>query len=166
MTRRFGTTLAAALSLAAFAVAAQAPKENPFSPPVPPEALNPKPLPELQGVVSWRTLKQVEMVKDKGKMVPQFSDHILALDRKEVKLQGFMLPLSTGDKQTHFILSSLPPTCPFCLPAGPDSVVEVKSKVPVKFTYEPVVLSGRFAVLKNDPMGIFYRLIDAEPVKD
>jgi hypothetical protein len=166
MTRRFGTTLAVALCLAAFAVAAQTPKEDPFSLPVPPEALNPKPLPELQGVVSWRTLKQVEMVKDKGKMVPQFSDTILVLDKKEVKLQGFMLPLSTGEKQTHFILSAAPPTCPFCLPAGPDSVVEVKSKVPVKFTYEPVVLSGRFAVLKDDPMGIFYRLTDAEPVKD
>jgi hypothetical protein len=166
MARRFGMTLAAALSLASVAVLAQTPKEGPFSLPVPPEALNPKPLPELQGVVSWRTLKQVEMVKDKGKMVPQFSDNILVLDKKEVKLQGFMLPLSAGEKQTHFILSSLPPTCPFCLPAGPDSVVEVKSKVPVKFTYEPVVLSGRFAVLKNDPMGIFYRLTDAEPVKD
>ncbi|WP_333845211.1 DUF3299 domain-containing protein [Pelomicrobium sp.] len=166
MTKGFATILAAASSLAAFAVLAQTPKENPFSLPVPPEALNLKPLPEIQGVVSWRTLKQVEMVKDKGKMVPQFSDHILALDRKEVKLQGFMLPLSAGEKQTHFILSALPPTCPFCLPAGPDSVVEVKSKVPVKFTYEPVVLSGRFAVLKDDPMGLFYRLIDAEPVKD
>ena len=36
-------------------------------------------LPELQGVVSWKTLAQVEPIKRDGKLMPSFSSQILAL---------------------------------------------------------------------------------------
>ncbi|HSO08323.1 MAG TPA: DUF3299 domain-containing protein [Pelomicrobium sp.] len=139
----------------------EVPKGDIMAPPLPPPAANPKPLPELEGVVSWRTLKQVEMVKLKDKFVPQFSDAVVALDKKEVTLRGFMMPLSAGEQQSHFILAALPPTCAFCLPGGPDSIVEVKSKTPVKYTFEPVTVTGRFALIKDDPMGLMYRLTEA-----
>ncbi len=139
----------------------EVPRGDIMAPPLPPPAANVKPLPELDGVVSWRTLKQVEMVKLKDKFVPQFSDAVVALDRKEVTLRGFMMPLSAGEQQTHFILAALPPTCAFCLPGGPDSIVEVKSKTPIKYTFEPVTVTGRFALIKDDPMGLMYRLTEA-----
>jgi hypothetical protein len=44
-------------------------------------------------------------------------------------------------------------------------MVEVKSKTPVKYTFEPVVLTGKLAILKDDPTGVFYRLTDAVPAK-
>ena len=44
-------------------------------------------------------------------------------------------------------------------------MVEVKSKTPVKYTLEPVVLTGKLAILKDDPTGVFYRLTDAVPTK-
>jgi len=44
-------------------------------------------------------------------------------------------------------------------------LVEIKSKTPIKYTFEAVVLSGRLAVLKDDPTGVFYRLTDAVPSK-
>jgi hypothetical protein len=121
-------------------------------------------LPELLGVVSWKTLSQVEPIKQGDKMVPKFSDEILALDSKAVRVQGFILPLDLGDQQHHFLLSAVPPHCPFCLPAGPDAIVEVVAKKKVAYGFEPVILTGKFAVLKNDPAGVLYRLIDAEPV--
>jgi hypothetical protein len=123
-----------------------------------------KPLPELKGVVSWRTLAQVEPVKQKDRFVPQFSGNITALDKKEVKLQGFMMPLDMGEKQKRFLLVAMPPTCAFCLPGGPDQLVEVQARSPVKYGFEPVVLSGRFQVLRDDPMGLYYRLVDAVAV--
>ena len=43
-----------------------------------------------------------------------------------------------------------------------DSVV---AKIPVKFGFEPIVLTGKLAVLKDDPTGVFYRLTDAVPAK-
>jgi hypothetical protein len=141
---------ATALSLSAFAQ-------------TPPDPSQFKPLPERKDVVSWKLLAQVELVKMKDKFVPQFSTGVAALDKKEVKVQGFMMPLEMGDKQTHFILSAMPVSCAFCMPGGPEQLVEVKTKAPVKYTFEPVVLTGKLAVLKDDPTGVFYRLTDAQP---
>ena len=121
-------------------------------------------LPDLAGVVSWRTLAQVQPVKRNGMMVPEFSKEILGLDRKDVRVQGFIIPLDVGDKQKRFLLSAVPPHCPFCLPAGPDAIVEVVAKTPVKYGFEPIVCAGRFEVLKDDPSGVLYRLIEAESI--
>lgn len=122
-------------------------------------------LPERAGVVSWRTLAQVSSVKQGGKMVPEFSKDIVALDKKDTRVQGFMIPLDVGDKQKRFLITSVPPHCSFCLPAGPDSVVEVVAKTPVKYTFDPIVVAGRFSVLKDDASGLLYRLSDAAQVE-
>ena len=124
-----------------------------------------KPLPERNDVVSWKLLAQVELVKQKDRYVPQFAKDVAALDQKEVKVQGFIMPLQMGDKQSHFVLTAMPQTCAFCLPGGPESMVEVKSKTPVKYSFEPVVLTGTLSILKDDPTGVFYRLTDAVPAK-
>ncbi|HEU4352302.1 MAG TPA: DUF3299 domain-containing protein [Burkholderiales bacterium] len=124
-----------------------------------------KPLPDRNDVVSWKLLAQVELVKQKDRYVPQFSKDVAALDQKEVRVQGFIMPLQMGDKQSHFVLTAMPQTCAFCLPGGPESMVEVKSKTPVKYSFEPVVLTGKLSVLKDDPTGVFYRLTDAVPAK-
>lgn len=44
-------------------------------------------------------------------------------------------------------------------------MVEVKTKTSVKYSMEIVVVEGQFAVLKNDPYGLYYRLTDAVAVK-
>ena len=120
-----------------------------------------KPLVERKDIVSWKLLAEVGLVKQKDRYVPQFSQGVAALDQKEVKLQGFMMPLEMGDKQTHFVLSALPVTCAFCLPGGPEALVEVKTRQPVKYSFDPIVVRGRMSVLKDDPTGVFYRVTDA-----
>jgi hypothetical protein len=76
-----------------------------------------------------------------------------------------MIPLDVGDKQKRFLITSVPPHCSFCLPAGPDAVVEVIAKTPVKYTFDPIVVAGRFSVLKDDASGLLYRLSDAAQVE-
>ena len=76
-------------------------------------------------------------------------------------MQGFMMPLEPGEKQKHFLISLVPQSCSFCLPAGPEGVVEVKSKTPVKYTLEPIIMSGKMEVMKDDPMGLYYRMNNA-----
>jgi hypothetical protein len=120
-----------------------------------------KPLPEMKGVVSWKTLSEVKPVKQKDKFVPEFGKAVAMLDKKEVKIQGFMMPLDMGEKQQRFILAALPPSCAFCLPGGPEQMVEVQAKSAVKYGFEPILLTGKLAVLKDDPMGLYYRLTDA-----
>jgi hypothetical protein len=122
-----------------------------------------KPLPERKDIVTWKVFGQVELVKQKDRYVPKFAPEVAALDQKQVKVQGFMMPLQVGDKQSHFVLTAMPQTCAFCMPGGPESMVEVKSKTPIKYTFEPVVVTGRLAVLKDDPTGVFYRLTEAVP---
>lgn len=126
----------------------------------------PEPMPQLQdvqGVVSWNTLAKVKQVKAKDRILPEFNKEITALNNQEVKIQGFMMPLEPGERQKHFLLSVTPQSCSFCLPAGPEGVVEVKSKTPVKYTIEPVIVSGKMSILKEDPMGLYYRLTEAKP---
>jgi len=124
-----------------------------------------KPLDERKDVVSWKTFAQVELVKQKDRYVPQFSSSVAALDKKSVKVQGFMMPLEMGEKQAHFVLSAMPTTCAFCLPGGPESMVEVKMKTPVKYSMDALVVTGRLAVMRDDPTGMFYRIVDAVPAK-
>lgn len=121
-------------------------------------------LPELEGVVSWKTLSQVEPIKQGDRMLPRFSTEILGLDGKAVRVQGFVLPLDLGGQQKHLLLSAVPPHCPFCMPAGPDAIVEVIAKKKIAYGIEPILISGKFAVLKDDPTGLLYRLTDAEPI--
>ena len=152
------TVLVVGLALAMPAMAQHQPP-----PGVDPSTFAFKPLPDRKDVVSWKLLSQVELVKQKDRYVPQFSSNVTALNKKEVKMQGFMLPLQMGDKQTHFVLAAMPQTCSFCMPGGPESLVEVKSKQPVKYTFDAIILTGKLEVLKDDPTGIFYRLTDAVP---
>jgi hypothetical protein len=146
-----------------FALALPAAAQQPLQPGADPSQF--KPLPERKDVLSWKLLAQVELVKMKDRYVPQFASGVTALDQKQVKVQGFMMPLEMGDKQTHFVLASMPQTCAFCMPGGPESMVEVKTRTPVKYSFDAVVVSGKLTVLKDDPTGIFYRLTEAEPAK-
>lgn len=117
-----------------------------------------------QDSVSWETLGQVQLVRDKNIYVPRFADAVLKLDAREVKLQGFMMPLTVGEKQTHFVLTANPSECAFCMSGGPESMVEVKAKTGLKYSLDPVVVKGRLELVKNDPAaGVFYRLHDAVP---
>ena len=43
-------------------------------------------------------------------------------------------------------------------------MVEVIAKTSVKYGFEPIVVSGKFVVLKDDPSGVLYRLTDAESI--
>lgn len=118
-----------------------------------------------QDIVPWKTFAEVQVSKTKDGIVPQFSASLAALDQKEVTIRGFMLPLESGEKHVFFILSAVPPTCSFCMPGGPEAVVEVRAKRGLPYTESPIEVRGRLSVLKNDPTGIFYRLSDAVATK-
>ena len=163
------------LRLAALAAAASlslAASAQPLSPPIAgqgPGYHDPrspfKPLEDKDGIVSWKLLSSVQTRTEKNRVVPVFPGPVQALNAKTVKVQGFMMPLEPGENQKHFLLSSVPLTCSFCVPGGPESMVEVKTKTPVKYSMDAVVVEGQFAVLEDDPYGLYYRMTDAVPVK-
>ncbi|MEO8102566.1 MAG: DUF3299 domain-containing protein [Betaproteobacteria bacterium] len=121
------------------------------------------------GTVPWQVLRQVKLVEEKkgGKttMRPEFSAQIRELDQQQVKVYGFVLPLSTTVKQKHFLISPLPTHCPFCVSQGPDSMIEVVARIPVEFSqWDPIVVSGKLELVNDS--SLYYRLIDAESVKN
>lgn len=123
------------------------------------------PLQVRADVVPWSVLTDVKTKVDKNRLLPVFPAPVLALNQKTQRVQGFMMPLEPGEKQKHFLISSVPMTCSFCVPGGPESMVEVKTKTPIKYSLEAVVVEGQFAVLKDDPYGLYYRMDEATAVK-
>ena len=123
------------------------------------------PLQARADVLPWSTLTAIKTKVEKNRILPVFTPEVQALDKKVQRVQGFMMPLEPGEKQRHFLLSSVPLTCSFCTAGGPESMIEVKTKTPVKYSLEAVVVEGQFAVLQDDPYGLYYRVTDAVPVK-
>lgn len=122
-------------------------------------------LPDVKGIVSWSLLVKTSIRKTNGRLGPYFPDEVRALNDKLAKVQGFMIPLETSDVHQRFLISAFSPSCPFCLTSGPETMIEVKLRAPVKYSFDPMVFEGRFQTLDNDPGGIFYRLVEASAVK-
>lgn len=116
-------------------------------------------------VVSWDTLANVSVTRQKDRYVPEFSKQILALDQREVKLRGFMLPLEQGARQKHFLLSAQPPECAFCMPGTAEQFAEVRMRVPVKYVADLVTVSGTFTLVRDESGGLLYRLSEATLVE-
>ena len=123
-----------------------------------------------QQEASWESLMQVEYEEidtAKGKQwIPQFARDIRNLDQKTVRVSGYMIPLGYEEEQTHFLISAWPGDgCYFHLPGGPNSVIEVKAQRGVEFTYDTIAVKGKLELLRDDPYGLLYRMVDAEPVR-
>ena len=123
------------------------------------------PLPQRNDVVPWSVLTDLTKKTTKDGILPVFNDAQKGMDKTVQRIQGFMMPLDAKATQTHFLLTSVPLTCSFCMPGGPESMVEVKAKTPVRYSLEPVVVEGKFTVLTNDQYGLYYRVVEAVPVK-
>ncbi len=122
------------------------------------------------GAVSWDTLSALEIEAEsiaplRTIMHVRFSEAIRDLDEQEVKIIGFIYPTTAGRTHSRFLLSALPPGCPFCLPGGVTELVDVECAEEVVYTTDPIVLEGRFHVLEDDPSGMYYRLTQARAIE-
>jgi uncharacterized protein len=170
------TGVAALLTLAVGAAGAQAmviPPEH-YTPPAgatPAPELEPVPAEVPEGIVPWDTLAQIGIeyasaAPGQTEVEIVFGPAVEVLDGAEVTLAGFMYPLEVAERHDRFLLSPMPANCPFCLPAGPAQMVEVISSEALTHTFEPIVLAGRFEVLRRDPSGLYYRLSEAAAVPE
>jgi uncharacterized protein len=125
--------------------------------------------PTPPGATSWELLSTTReretQIDGVWYILPQWSTQVKALRNKTVRVNGYMMPLENGEKQRHFVLMAYPPSCPYCMTAGPTKLIEVKATSAVKFTYDPVLLEGKLVLLDRDESGLFYRLDGAKPVR-
>ena len=116
------------------------------------------------GLLPWDTLGKVSLVKQKDRYVPEFPKELIALDQAQVKLKGFMMPLEAAAKQKRFLLTAVPSECGFCMPGGPDQLVEVQARQGVAYVLDPITVSGKFVLVRDDAGGLLYRLTEAVAV--
>ncbi len=122
------------------------------------------PLPQRSDVLAWSVLTDVKQRIENRRILVSYPPAVLALNQQTQRVQGFMLPLEPGVRHRRFLLSAVPPTCPFCVPGGAESMIEVHTKSPLPYVEDAVVLEGRFHVLQDNPLGLYYRLTEARSV--
>ena len=123
-----------------------------------------------EGAIGWDLLGDLDVRSEsiaplRTVFHTEYRPEVKALDGQEVKLMGFIFPLEGGLSHEHFLLTAWPPSCPFCLPAGPSQMVEVFCEEPIHFTEGAILMAGRLELLEDDPSGMYYRLHDAEEVE-
>ncbi|WP_228779812.1 hypothetical protein [Aquiflexum lacus] len=115
----------------------------------------------------WRDLSDVtyKIGQDEfGELyIPVFSDKIKKLEGKVVEADGYIIPFEGMFKPEHIILSSLPlAECFFCGSGGPETVMEVMMKSPIKYTSKRVKVKGTLTLNDKDPEKLMYILTDAQ----
>ncbi|HLT08727.1 MAG TPA: hypothetical protein VK014_14445 [Cyclobacteriaceae bacterium] len=119
----------------------------------------------------WKELSEVsyKISEDEyGELyVPEFSPKIKALEGKEVTADGYIIPFEGMFKPEHIILSSLPlAECFFCGSGGPETVMEVMLKKPIKYTSKRVKVKGKLTLNAKDPEKLMYILQEGEVLEN
>lgn len=120
---------------------------------------------------TWITLSKVKIERKLDPSLnfevdfPTFSEEVLALNGKEIELEGWMIPLDELRGENYFVLSALPfANCFFCGGAGPETVIEVFTEEKVEFEVDRIKVKGKLRLNANDPMQLMYILNNAEIV--
>ncbi|MEX2594753.1 MAG: hypothetical protein WD426_18445 [Anditalea sp.] len=119
----------------------------------------------------WKNLSEVsyKISEDEfGELyLPEFSDKIKNMEGKEVTANGYIIPFEGMFKPEHIILSSLPlAECFFCGSGGPETVMEVMLKNPIKYTSKRVKVKGKLVLNAKDPEKMMYILEDAQLIEN
>lgn len=127
---------------------------------------------EAQDTNLWKTLSKLTYEKKFDDLlgfkvdVPVFGEETRALAGKTVEVSGYIVPVEGYKSHTEFVFSAYPYNmCFFCGGAGPETVMEVTSKEPVKYSTERVRLRGTLQLNSDDINRLMYVLTDAELVK-
>jgi len=118
------------------------------------------PLPEVEGAVPWELLLNIQLIYEGIDLVPEYPPDIQALEGEQVQVVGFLMPLAMDG--TRGLLSMISPACPFCLPGGPETYVELLAEEPMEWTEDAVLVVGKLELLADSYSGFYYRLRETE----
>ncbi|MBK7426181.1 MAG: hypothetical protein IPI60_03645 [Saprospiraceae bacterium] len=121
---------------------------------------------------SWKTLSKITFVKKYDELLgfkvdmPVFGDEVRKLDGKEITIKGYVIPVEGYKSHKEFVFSAYPYSmCFFCGGAGPETVMEVFSKEPIKYSADPIIIKGKLKLNSDDINRLMYALHDAVLVK-
>jgi hypothetical protein len=119
------------------------------------------------GVV-WNTLlkSKISYSAKPPHISASLTPDIKAMNGRTITASGFMLPMDSGEKSTHFLLSKRTPTCPFCPPGEPNEVIEVYTAKGIRYDDSMLTLQGKFELTNNTENGIFFVLKNAQLIAE
>lgn len=122
--------------------------------------------------ILWNVLAKTKLKKtDNPDIVkPHFPNEVLSLDGKSVIISGFMLPMESTEKFTHFMLSKRTPTCFFCAPGTQAEIIEVFANKPTIWESDLIKIKGTMKLLHKEEGGadtsfFFFQIKDAKVIK-
>lgn len=122
-------------------------------------------LPTVENGINWAELFQAKVEFTDEGMRSTFPASINERSGKTVRISGFMMPLQPTLKQSHFLLTSNPPSCFFHVPGGAAGSIEVIAEEEIEVSWNPVVIEGKFLPQELSGNGVVYKLVDAKRVK-
>lgn len=94
--------------------------------------------------------------------VPVFDPSVKEFDGKKIRLRGYIIPVEGYKNQNEFVFSAYPYNmCFFCGNAGPETVMEVRTKKPIKYVSEAVTLEGILHLNETDINSLMFSLEEA-----
>lgn len=119
----------------------------------------------------WKTLAKISYTKQYDAVMgfkidkPVFSEAIKSLEGKTITVKGYIIPTDGYKSHKEFVYSAFPYSqCFFCGGAGPETVMEVEAKEPIKFTAESIVLKGKLHLNDSDINRLMFKITDAVQV--
>ena len=124
-----------------------------------------------KAAIIWKTLGKITFKKEYDEIMgfkvdkPVFSKEVQALEGKEIEIKGYIIPVEGYKSHKEFVFSAFPYNmCFFCGGAGPETVMEVEAKKPIKFTAEAVSIRGVLELNDDDINRLIYILKEVEPL--
>ncbi|WP_316758340.1 hypothetical protein [Pedobacter aquatilis] len=108
---------------------------------------------DLIGGITMKTVKPTEIYA-------VFKPDIKKYQNKPFTIEGYIVPIKDGMKQTRFMFSPLPINqCFYCGQKGVPIMLLVEMNEAIKFTFKPVLISGTLKLnagntLSNPPVAI------------
>lgn len=119
----------------------------------------------------WKDLAKITFKKQYDEMlgfkvdVPVFSEDLKKMAGKVVEVKGYVIPVEGYKSHKEFVFSAYPYNmCFFCGGAGPETVMEVYAKEPIKYSADPIIIKGKLELNDSDVNRLIYSLSDAELV--
>lgn len=119
----------------------------------------------------WKTLGKLTYKKEYDAVLgfkvdkPIFGPEIKALEGKPITVKGYIIPTDGYKSHKEFVFSAYPYSmCFFCGGAGPETVMEVVARNPIKYTTDPITIKGKLKLNASDVNKLIYALTDVELV--
>ncbi len=113
----------------------------------------------------WKSLSKITYRKEYDELMgfkidkPVFSDAIKSMEGKTITVKGYIIPVEGYKSHKEFIFSAFPYSmCFFCGGAGPETVMEVSAKEPVKYTTEQITLTGTLRLNSDDINRLMFKI--------